>query len=133
MTQTGTAPRPQRSITWKVTPLIGDQACVKMLLGTEGLHLSLGDAAVDLDLVDRRHHRGAVEERREVLDHGVARGGKPCGGARAGLAPHLDRSCVRTTSAYAGLPTSRLEHRAMPLDRPISAVSVVPWVAVGHP
>jgi hypothetical protein len=27
---------------------------------------------MDVDLVDRRHHRGAVEERRQVLDHEVA-------------------------------------------------------------
>ena len=38
----------------------------------EVLHLSLREVGVALDLVDRRHHRGAVEKRRQVLDHEVA-------------------------------------------------------------
>ena len=42
------------------------------MLGAEVLHLSLREVGVDLDLVDRRHHRGAVEERREVVDIEVA-------------------------------------------------------------
>ena len=42
------------------------------MLGTEVLHLSLREVGVDLDLVDRRHHRRAVEQRREVPDHEVA-------------------------------------------------------------
>ena len=42
------------------------------MLGTELLHLWLREVGVELDLVDRRHHRGAIEKRREVLDHEVA-------------------------------------------------------------
>src|SRR5437773_9343137 len=40
--------------------------------GAEVLHLALLEVGVALDLVDRRHHRGMVEELREVLDHEVA-------------------------------------------------------------
>ena len=42
------------------------------MLGIEVLHVSLLEVGVALDLVDRRHHGGAVEERGEVLDHEVA-------------------------------------------------------------
>ena len=42
------------------------------MLGAEVLHVSLREVGVDLDLVDRRHDRRAVEQRREVLDHEVA-------------------------------------------------------------
>ena len=42
------------------------------MLGIEVLHLSLLKVGVALDLVDRRHHRGALEKRGEVLDHEVA-------------------------------------------------------------
>jgi hypothetical protein len=38
----------------------------------EVLHLSLREVGVDLDLVDRRHHRRAVEQLCEVLNHEVA-------------------------------------------------------------
>jgi len=40
-------------------------------LGAEGLHLSLLEVEVDLDLVDSRHHSGALEQRGEVLHHEV--------------------------------------------------------------
>ena len=40
--------------------------------GAELLHVSLLEVGVALDLVDRRHHRGVIEKRREVLDHEVA-------------------------------------------------------------
>jgi hypothetical protein len=39
------------------------------VLGTEVLHLSLREVGVDLDLVDRRHHRRAAEQPAEVVDH----------------------------------------------------------------
>ena len=42
------------------------------MLGPELLHVSLREVGVDLDLVDRRHHRGAIKKRREVPDHEVA-------------------------------------------------------------
>ena len=42
------------------------------MLGAEVLHVALLEVGVALDLVDRRHHRGAIEKRREVLDHEVA-------------------------------------------------------------
>jgi hypothetical protein len=42
------------------------------VLGAEVLHLSLREVGVHLDLVDRRHHRRAFQERREVFDHEVA-------------------------------------------------------------
>ena len=42
------------------------------MLGPEVLHVSLREVGVALDLVDRRHHRGAIQERGEVLHHEVA-------------------------------------------------------------
>ena len=42
------------------------------MLGAEGLDLRLGEVGVQLDLVDRRHDAGAVEQRGEVVDHEVA-------------------------------------------------------------
>src|SRR5438270_11118712 len=42
------------------------------MTGAEVPHLALLEVGVVLDLVDRRHHRGMVEELREVLDHAVA-------------------------------------------------------------
>ena len=42
------------------------------MLGTEVLDGLLCEVGMALDLVDRRHHRGLLEERVEVLDHEVA-------------------------------------------------------------
>jgi hypothetical protein len=42
------------------------------VLGVEGLHFSLREVGVDLDLVDCRDYGSAVEQRGEVLDHEVA-------------------------------------------------------------
>ena len=42
------------------------------MLRVEVLHVSLLEVGVTLDLVDRRHHRGALEEGGEMLDHEVA-------------------------------------------------------------
>ena len=38
------------------------------MLGPKVLHLSLSEVGVVLGLVERRHHGGAVQERREVFD-----------------------------------------------------------------
>lgn len=48
-------------------PSLGEDA----VLGTEVLHLSLREVGVDLDLVDRRHHRRAVGQPAEVVDHEI--------------------------------------------------------------
>jgi hypothetical protein len=54
-------------------PPIGDQALREdAVLGVGGQHVALGEVRVDLDLVDRRHHRRRVEEPVEVLAHEVA-------------------------------------------------------------
>ena len=42
------------------------------MLGAEALDLTLLKVGVDLDLVDRRHDSGVIEERSEVFDHEVA-------------------------------------------------------------
>ena len=42
------------------------------VLGVEGLHLGLLEVGVHLDLVDRRHDVGCLEQRGEVVDHEVA-------------------------------------------------------------
>lgn len=42
------------------------------MLGAEVLHFALREVRVALDLVDRRHHRCAFEEPREVLGDEVA-------------------------------------------------------------
>jgi hypothetical protein len=42
------------------------------VLGAEVLHLWLREVGVDLDLVDHRHYRCAVEQPAEVVDHEVA-------------------------------------------------------------
>jgi hypothetical protein len=42
------------------------------VLLAEGLHVRLAEVRVLLDLVDRRDHRSAIEERFQVLDHEVA-------------------------------------------------------------
>src|SRR5438552_16549436 len=40
--------------------------------GPEFLYLPLREVRMDLDLIDRRNHRAAIEEGREVLDDKVA-------------------------------------------------------------
>ena len=41
------------------------------VLGAEGLDLGLGEVGVKLDLVDRRDDRGALQQRREVVDQAL--------------------------------------------------------------
>jgi hypothetical protein len=47
------------------------------VLGAEGLDLALLEEGVDLDLVDRRHDGGGLEERLQVLDREVADADRP--------------------------------------------------------
>src|SRR5512133_3852678 len=53
-------------------PIGGPGLGQDLVLGAEGLYLSLLEVGVNLDLVDCRDHGGAFEQRGEVLDHEVA-------------------------------------------------------------
>jgi hypothetical protein len=42
------------------------------VLGPQGLYVALREVGMELDLVHRGHHAGAVEQASEVIDHEVA-------------------------------------------------------------